>query len=70
MESHLFVIKCACFIFVVLGLPYDYGVDLWAVGVTIYELYTGKIMFPGKSNNEMLKLIQVCPDLLIVTCEV
>ena len=45
--------------FVVLGLPYDYGVDLWAVAVTIYELYTGKIMFPGKSNNEMLKLIQV-----------
>lgn len=44
---------------VVLGLPYGYGVDLWAIGVTIYELYTGKIMFPGKSNNEMLKLIQV-----------
>jgi len=43
----------------VLGLPYDYGVDLWSVAVTIYELYTGKIMFPGKSNNEMLKLIQV-----------
>lgn len=44
---------------VVLGLPYDYGVDLWSIGVTIYELYTGKIMFPGKSNNEMLKLFQV-----------
>ncbi len=22
----------------------------------IYELYTGKILFPGRSNNEMLKL--------------
>lgn len=31
--------------------------DLWSVGCTIYELYTGKIMFPGKTNNEMLKLM-------------
>ena len=44
----------------VLGLhPHDYGVDLWSVAVTIYELYTGRIMFPGKTNNEMLKLMQV-----------
>ncbi|RNA05346.1 serine threonine- kinase PRP4 -like protein, partial [Brachionus plicatilis] len=41
---------------IMLGLPYDYGIDLWSVGVSLYELYTGKIMFPGKSNNEMLKL--------------
>jgi serine/threonine protein kinase len=39
----------------VLGLPYDFGIDLWSVAVTLFELYTGKIMFPGKSNNEMLK---------------
>ena len=37
-------------------MTYDHGVDLWSAGVTIYELYTGKILFPGKSNNEMLKL--------------
>jgi serine/threonine-protein kinase PRP4 len=41
---------------IILGLPYDYGIDLWSVAVTIYELYTGKIMFPGKTNNEMLKM--------------
>lgn len=29
---------------------------MWSVGVTLYELYTGKIMFAGKSNNQMLKL--------------
>lgn len=40
---------------IILGMNYDYGIDLWAVGVTLYELYTGKIMFPGRSNNEMLK---------------
>lgn len=39
-----------------MGLPYDYSIDLWSVAVTLYELYTGKIMFPGKTNNEMLKL--------------
>ncbi|CAM6006134.1 unnamed protein product [Sphagnum balticum] len=41
---------------IMLGLhPYDHTIDLWSVGVTIYELYTGQIMFPGRSNNEMLK---------------
>lgn len=39
----------------VLGLNYDFGIDTWSVGCTLYELYTGKIMFPGKSNNQMLK---------------
>jgi len=41
----------------VLGLGYDHGIDLWSAATTVYELYTGRIMFPGKSNNEMLKLI-------------
>ena len=27
------------------------------MGCVIYELFTGKILFPGKTNNEMLKLI-------------
>jgi len=40
---------------IILGMPYDYSIDLWSVAVTLYELYTGKIMFPGKSNNEMIK---------------
>lgn len=43
--------------FVVIGMQYDHGIDLWSTAVTIYELYTGRIMFPGKTNNEMLKLI-------------
>ncbi|KAJ1529057.1 U4/U6 small nuclear ribonucleoprotein prp4, partial [Nowakowskiella sp. JEL0078] len=31
---------------------------MWSVACTLYELYTGKILFPGKSNNQMLKLMQ------------
>lgn len=40
---------------IILGLKYDFAVDLWSAGCTIYELYTGKIMFPGHTNNEMLR---------------
>ena len=40
----------------VIGKPYDYGIDMWSVGCTLYELYTGKILFPGKTNNHMIKL--------------
>ena len=41
---------------IMLGIPYDYGIDLWSVAVTLFELYTGKIMFQGRTNNEMLKM--------------
>jgi serine/threonine protein kinase len=38
----------------VLGYPYDPSLDVWSVGCTLFELYTGKILFPGRSNNQML----------------
>ena len=43
--------------FPVLGIPYDPSLDIWSVGCTLYELYTGKILFPGRSNNQMLLLM-------------
>lgn len=40
-----------------LGMPYDYSIDMWSIGCTLYEMYTGKILFTGDSNNQMLKSI-------------
>ncbi|EIN07895.1 kinase-like protein [Punctularia strigosozonata HHB-11173 SS5] len=39
---------------IIMGAPYDAAIDVWSVGCTLYELYTGKILFPGRSNNQML----------------
>lgn len=56
---------------VILGLPYSqspilkllnliffnlgHPMDLWSIGCVIYELFTGKYLFPGRDNNGMLK---------------
>ena len=42
---------------IILALPYDRNIDLWSIGVCLYELFTGHVMFPGRTNNEMLKLM-------------
>lgn len=42
---------------VILGMAYGHPMDMWAMGATLYELYTGKILFPGGSNNAMLRLM-------------
>ena len=34
-------------------MTYDFGIDLWSAACTIFELYAGKIMFPGKTNNQV-----------------
>jgi serine/threonine-protein kinase PRP4 len=43
---------------IMLGLEYNESVDMWSIGCVLYELYTGKILFSGKDNNEMLYQIQ------------
>lgn len=42
---------------IMLGCKFNQAIDVWSAGVSLFELYTGKVMFPGRSNNEMLKLI-------------
>lgn len=41
---------------IILGMKYSHPIDMWALGCVIYELFTGKILFGGRTNNEMLKL--------------
>ena len=41
-------------------MPYDFGIDIWSIGCTLFELYTGKILFTGRSNNQMLRAIMEC----------
>ncbi|KAK9903813.1 hypothetical protein M0R45_000920 [Rubus argutus] len=41
---------------IILGLPYDHPLDIWSVGCCLFELYTGKVLFPGATNNDMLRL--------------
>ncbi|KAI4313946.1 hypothetical protein L6164_026888 [Bauhinia variegata] len=41
---------------IILGLQYDHPLDIWSVGCCLYEVYTGKVLFPGPTNNDMLRL--------------
>jgi serine/threonine protein kinase len=46
---------------VVLGLPYDYQVDMWSLGCIAAELFCGKPIFPALDENELLEFqILIC----------
>lgn len=45
---------------IILGMDIGYGIDMWAIGCTIYELWTGKILFTGRTNNQMVKAFMDC----------
>eukprot|EP00927_Polykrikos_kofoidii_P050575 TRINITY_DN4446_c0_g1_i1.p1 TRINITY_DN4446_c0_g1~~TRINITY_DN4446_c0_g1_i1.p1 ORF type:complete len:687 (+),score=148.92 TRINITY_DN4446_c0_g1_i1:80-2140(+) len=42
---------------IILGCEYTQAVDTWALGCTLYELFTGKVLLSSKSNNDHLKKI-------------
>ena len=39
---------------IILGLVPDYAIDLWSLAVTVAELFLGKVLFSGATNNDML----------------
>jgi serine/threonine-protein kinase PRP4 len=45
---------------IILGMPYDFAIDTWSIGCTLFELYTGKILFTGRNNNQMLRSMMEC----------
>ena len=42
---------------IVLALPYDRQIDTWSIGTCLYELFTGRVMFAGQNNNDMLRVV-------------
>lgn len=42
---------------VILGCDFNYAVDVWALGCTLFELFTGRVLLNSKSNNDHLKKI-------------
>merc|ERR1719456_1992733 len=40
---------------IVFGAKYGPPLDVFAMGCTLHELFTGKILFPGRTNNDMLR---------------
>jgi dual specificity tyrosine-phosphorylation-regulated kinase 2/3/4 len=42
---------------VILGHPYDEGVDMWSLGCILAELFTGRVLFQGETETEQLACI-------------
>jgi len=46
---------------IIVGQDYDYSVDVWSAGATMFELVTDSVLFQGETNNEMLfEIFKVC----------
>jgi serine/threonine-protein kinase PRP4 len=41
---------------IVMGAKFGAPCDTFALGATLFEIFTGKILFPGRSNNDMVRL--------------
>ena len=41
---------------VFLGGPLSYGVDVWSVAATLFEMFTGEFLFPGNGDAHMMSL--------------
>eukprot|EP01083_Nonionella_stella_P053820 142217_1 len=42
---------------VILGIPYDVGIDMWSFGCILAELFTGYPLFPGENESEQIQAI-------------
>ncbi|KAL9096667.1 MAG: hypothetical protein Q9165_001155 [Trypethelium subeluteriae] len=44
----------------ILGMKYDFAIDMWSIGCTLFELFTCRILFSGRHNNAMLRSMMEC----------
>lgn len=44
---------------IVLGLPYDFAVDMWSFGCILAEMATGRPLFPAQDENELMEYYKV-----------
>lgn len=42
---------------VILGIPYDVGIDMWSCACILAELYAGYPLFPGENETEQIQCI-------------
>eukprot|EP00929_Paragymnodinium_shiwhaense_P057988 TRINITY_DN29046_c0_g1_i1.p1 TRINITY_DN29046_c0_g1~~TRINITY_DN29046_c0_g1_i1.p1 ORF type:complete len:402 (+),score=44.52 TRINITY_DN29046_c0_g1_i1:238-1443(+) len=40
---------------IIIGCRLDVAVDMFALGCTLYEIFTGKVLLPGRSNHDQLR---------------
>ena len=45
---------------IILGMKITPAIDVWSLACTLFELFTGKVLFPGTSNNQMLRCFMEC----------
>jgi serine/threonine protein kinase len=41
-------------------MRYAFGIDIWSVACSLFEIYTGRILFQGRDNNQTLKVVCAC----------
>jgi serine/threonine-protein kinase PRP4 len=45
---------------IILGLGVSHAADVWSLGCSLLEMWTGRVVFPGKDNHDMLRLQMEC----------
>jgi serine/threonine protein kinase len=57
---------------IILEKDYDNKVDIWNIGILVYELLYGKVPFDIRGENDLLKIVDedICfPKSIPVSCE-